>query len=225
MSMLTMHIITIMSNINSSLTVFYRLGFTGLASMCLAACSQPNTQDEPVFTQLNELLKNSQSPCKAALLAVGNDLIGNKTHFLQQVTVPANTSEDAKKEHISDAENAISTKIQPAKTPASQLSAKKHIRLSGVLNYHDRPSHARFSAYPQGKSCLVNYQLDYQLNIPCVAAREEAFGKWLHKGKLGEKTNYYVHKRKPNKSAYLTSIQRDVQCMVSVQYNAQARMD
>lgn len=200
------------------MSMVYRLSFAGLAGLCvcLAACSKPSAQDEPVFTQLNGLLENSQSPCKAALLAVGNDLIGDKTHFLQQVTVLADTHKNAK--------DTTETKTKPA-APASESVAGKYIRLSGVLNYHDRPSHVRFTAYPQGEGCFVHYQLGYQLNIPCVAAREEAFGKWLHKGKLGEKTNYYVHKRNPNKSAYLTSIQRDVQCMVSVQYNAQVGMD
>lgn len=194
-----------------------KLSFFGLAGLCLAACSQSNTQDEPVFTQLNGLLENSQSPCKAALLAVGNDLIGDKTHFLQQITVLADTHKNTK--------DTSETKTKPASRLASKAAAGKHIRLSGVLNYHDRPSHVRLTAYPQGEGCFVSYQLDYQLNIPCVAAREEAFGKWLHKGKLSEKTNYYVHKRKPNKSAYLTSIQRDVQCMASVQYNTQVGMD
>lgn len=170
-----------------------------LTFLMLTACSQSNTVDKQTVTQLDDLLKKHSSSCKQALLTAGNQLIGQKTHYLQPII------------HM-DAEKAEQA------TENTQTTSDDKLSLSGVLIYNDRPSHIRFDAYQQNGACVVSYQLNYQLDIPCLTAREEAFKKWLHTDQLGDKTRAYVHKRHPNKRAYLTNISRDLQCLVSVHH-------
>lgn len=165
---------------------------------CLTACGGAKDEEAPIFTQLNDLLSKSNSTCKQALIAFGNELILEKQHALQleQASV---VDEDGSK---------------------SLVDLDNHLMLSGLLNFKDRPAHVRFDVNKAGNkgtgSCVVSYQLDYQLNIPCIAAREEAFKKWNQIGELGDKTRYFVHMRKPNKKAYLTNVNQNQQCLISV---------
>ncbi len=187
----------------------------------VSACGSDSTQlEKPVITQLNELVsqqnnkKNDKQPskCDDKLLEVGNQLINKKTHFLQlvQPIVVATDNTDTDKKN-----KTVYTEQSPT---------ANHYSISGVLNYNDRPSHVRFDVNlnedDKGQQfCVISYQLDYQLDTPCVAVREEVFKKWLPvstQGQLGNNTSSYVHKRKLSQKAYLTNINRNVQCLVSV---------
>lgn len=165
---------------------------------CLTACGGTKKQEAPVFTQLNDVLADSNSTCKEALIEFGNELILEKQHALQleQASV---VDEDGSK---------------------SLIDLDNQLILSGLLNFKDRPAHVRFDANQADNSgtgsCVVSYQLDYQLNIPCIAAREEAFKKWNQIGELGDKTRYFVHMRKPNKKVFLTNVNQNQQCLISV---------
>jgi len=156
------------------------------APLLITGCNSGQQRDTAVVTQLDTLAQTMPPTCQQVLLDTGNDLIGKKKHFLQ----PTNRSTDA--------------------NPASNYS------LSGTLHYHDRPSHIQLDLSASADSCTLRYQLSYQLDTACMVAREEAFKKWVHQGKLGDMTQYYIHKRHPNKSAYLTNISRNTQCLVNV---------
>lgn len=168
-----------------------KLGCVGLAliaSIGLSACSKNAQTDLPVITQLNELSAELDDVCRSRLLTVGNDLFGSKQHFLSK----------------------------------SPLSVSQDHRYFGTLIYKDRPAFIEFTVINAAKDkakhthCDVSYTLSYQLDVPCLTAREEAFKKWLVQGKLGENTHIYVHKRNKNKMAYLTNISRGLQCLVHV---------
>lgn len=167
----------------------------------LTACGGSREQQAPVFNQLNELV-DSQYVCTNQLLLVGNKLIKDKAHSLQREQVMRFDEEG-----MADV----------------SVDSNNRLMLSGLIEYNDRPAHVRFDTYPttsndgsESGECIVSYQLDYQLDIPCIAAREEAFKKWNQIGELGDSTRYFVHMRKPNKKAFLTSINRNQQCLVSV---------
>lgn len=203
----------------------------------LAGCTKKEQPEQPVTTQLNELITKTEVACEQPLLMVGNDLIGEKTHYLQLLNVPLFTESMSSESTSSESESVKSTKITeqtPQKDtksiqPANVLNHKQHAVITGVLQYNDRLSHLRFDSYylqankdavnASEASCVVSYQLNYQLDIPCIEARE-AFKRWQQVGELGDfgdKTRYFVHQRKPSKKAYLTSISRDTQCLISVQ--------
>lgn len=98
-----------------------------------------------------------------------------------------------------------------------QQASDSQLNITGVLEYNDRPAHVSFGAYQnQGGECVVDYKLSYQLDTPCMAAREEAFKKYNQIGTLGDKTRYFEYKRNPNKTVFLTNINQDLQCLVAV---------
>ncbi len=175
-------------------------GYMGIAfaSVLLIGCGQDKAQEKPTFTQLNELLQENKNPCADKLITFGNELIGEKEHFLQLETI-ADVNDETQKQP---------TKEQATNTP---------LTLSGLLLYKDRPTQARFDAtLLDNQQCLVSYQLNYQFKDPCMTIREEAFKKYNQIGQLNDSTRYYVHKRHPNRKAYLTNIDRNRQCLVSV---------
>lgn len=181
--------------------------------LTITGCGRSDKDDEKVvFTQINQLLTEKNHDCKQFVIDVGNDLIGDKTHYLQIVNIPAAASLGLNEE-----------KEESSTNMAENLkgSNKNNLIISGLLEYNDRPSHVRFDAFlvdePIGqKSCVVSYQLDYHFDDPCIAIREEAFKKWNKLGDLGNKTQYYVHKRHPNKKVFLTNLSRNTQCLASV---------
>lgn len=98
------------------------------------------------------------------------------------------------------------------------------VTISGVLHYNDRPSHLAFVVNQTAqKQCVVRYRLHYQLDVPCLTAREEAFKKWIHQGKLDSHTHVYRHKRDARKTAHLSDISRGLQCLVSVYFSDEAK--
>lgn len=193
----------------------------------LTGCTKSKQPEQPVITQLNELITKTEVACEQPLLKVGNDLIGEKTHYLQLLNVPLFTESASESESTETTEQT--QKDKESTQPANVLNHKQHAVITGVLQYNDRLSHLRFDSYylqankdavgASDASCVVSYQLNYQLDIPCIEARE-AFKRWRQVGEIGdfgEKTRYFMHQRKPSKKAYLTSISRDTQCLVSVQ--------
>ncbi len=176
-------------------------GYLGMVffSVLLVGCGQDKKQAEPTFTQLNKILAEKQNPCKESLITVGNELIGDKEHFLQLETLTNLTDETQKK-------------------PTEKQNIP--LKLSGLLLYKDRPAQVHLEATQlNNQRCLVSYQLNYQFQDPCMTIREEAFKKYNQLGQLNESTRYYVHKRHPNRKAYLTNIDRNRQCLVTVRYN------
>ncbi len=107
----------------------------------ISACGNDSTQlQEPVITQLDELVSqqtngnNDKQPskCNDKLLEVGNQLIGEKSHFLQlvQPVIVATDNTDTDKKN-----KTLYTEQSPT---------ANHYSISGVLNYNDQPSHVRF---------------------------------------------------------------------------------
>ncbi len=175
-------------------------GYMGIAfvSVLLVGCGQDKQQAEPTFTQLNKILADTQNPCKEQLITFGNELIGDKEHFLQLETIT----------NVSDETQEKPTKKQTTNLP---------LNLSGLLLYKDRPTQVHFEATKlDNEQCLVSYQLNYQFQDPCMTIREEAFKKYNQIGQINESTRYYAHKRHPNRKGYLTNIDRNRQCLVSV---------
>ncbi len=174
-------------------------GYMGMAfvSFLLVGCGQDKVQEQSTFTQLNKLLADNKHPCKEQLIIFGNELIGGKEHFLQLETATQLTDKAEEKDQ--------QTKLE---TP---------LNLSGLLLYKDRPTQVHFDAtLLDNQQCLVSSQLNYQFKDPCMTIREEAFKKYNQIGQLNESTRYYVHKRHPNRKAYLTNIDRNRECLVSV---------
>ncbi len=203
--------------------VFGYLGVLFFSSLLLG-CGN-NTNDETVrVSQLNDILANSQHPCKEQLISVGNELIGDKEHLLQLEGLPSlavDNEGDQKKETANN--NTDTTNTDSVKTNTiEQLTYSSPLILSGVLLYKDRPSHVRFDASlindkkTGNMQCLVGYQLNYQFKDPCMTVREEVFKKWNQIAQLNDNTRYYVHKRHPDRKAYLTNLDRNVQCLASV---------
>lgn len=125
------------------------------------------------------------------------------------ITLCADTLLEVGNDLIGDkAHRLLNTSVDPAV-----------LTLSGVLHYNDRPSHVTFVVnQTENKQCLVRYRLHYQLDVPCLTAREEAFKKWIHQGQLDSHTHVYQHKRDARKTAHLSDISRGLQCLVSVYF-------
>ncbi len=207
---------------------FSVLFFSGL----LLGCSGNGEEQTVTVSQLNDILASNQHPCKEALISVGNDLIGSKEHLLQLEALPSLTigNEAGEKVESSKIKTDTAEKNIAQTDTGEQLSQSSPLMLSGILLYKDRPTHVRFNAtliqanqsqkaLPQqtGKAqCLVSYQLNYHFNDPCMTIREEVFKKWNQIAQLNDNTRYYVHKRHPNRKAYLTNLDRNLQCLVSV---------
>lgn len=166
-----------------------RIPFFIVLSCVVAACSRSDSQTEVPATQLNSLLAQVSDTTVQPVCKKALLDVGNDLI--------------GKKQHF----------LRPVDGAQSEVA-----RFSGVLHYNDRPSHISFAVEPLNvdEGCVVRYDLNYQFDIPCLTVREEAFKKWLHRGKLGETTQQYVHKRNPNKRAYLTNVSRNLQCLVSV---------
>ncbi len=177
-------------------------GYMGMAfvSVLLLGCGQDKPQEEaPKFTQLNELLADNNTPCNDKLISFGNELIGDKEHFLQLETL------------INVTDETDETQKKPTQKQNIPLN------VSGLLLYKDRPAQVRFGAtLLDNQQCLLSYQLNYQFQDPCMTIREEAFKRYNQIGQINQDTRYYVHKRHPNRKAYLTNIDRNRQCLVSV---------
>lgn len=154
--------------------------------LMIQGCGRSDSAAQVVHTQLDQIVSTTEGMTDAC------------QHGLKSV---GNDLISHKKHFLQRVQNS----------PDSQV-----VRIVGTLIYNDRPSHVELTAEPSAQGCDIRYDLSYQLNISCLTAREEAFKKWLHRGKLGETTQYYVHKRNPNKSAYLTNISRNLQCLVNV---------
>ncbi len=181
-----------------------------------------NTDDKAVkVSQLNDILASNQHPCKEQLISVGNKLVGDKEHFLRLESMPSLASENEDDKRSDTANDKIDI--------TNQLPQSSPVILSGVLLYKDRPTHVRFNAtlidnkdtetndkQVNKAQCLVSYQLSYHFKDPCMTVREEGFKKWNQIAQLNDNTRYYVHKRHPNRTAYLTNLDRNLQCLVSV---------
>ncbi len=95
-----------------------------------------------------------------------------------------------------------------------------------LLSYNDQDSHVLFTAVPTDESCEVSYSESFEINTPCMEAREALFKRWQLIGKLSETTLVlrYDHPRDKNTlpsdendraSAYLTQTRNGEACLVT----------
>ncbi len=95
-----------------------------------------------------------------------------------------------------------------------------------LLSYNDQESHVLFSAVPTGNGCEVSYSESFEINTPCMDAREALFKRWQLIGKLSETTVVlrYDHPRdkktlppdeNDRATAYLTQTRNGEACLVS----------
>lgn len=153
----------------------------------VVACGDASDKP-PVFTQLNALLAHQMHRCKDALIGMGNELIGDKHHFLQL-------------------DNSSADTLQPLLLSGVLLYRDRlsQLRLDA------------YPVGKEGEQqCLVSYQLNYHFDEPCLVIREEAFNKWEQKGVLGDDSHFYVNGKNNSKVAYLSNIKRSTQCLVTV---------
>lgn len=57
-----------------------------------------------------------------------------------------------------------------------------------LLRYNDRDSHVNFTAVPTENGCEVNYSESFEIDVPCMGAREALFKRWQLMGKLSDTT-------------------------------------
>lgn len=184
---------------------------TMLSGVCLIVGCQSNSDPEPpVITDIDPLIKSAAPACQAALTQLGQELIGVKSASL---TPLASLTRLTKRP-----DNNANTLSSPLSSPLSSLLSSRYQSYTGTLVYNDRPSHLLITTLIDDKNhCHVSYQLDYQLDLPCFEAREEAFRKWQLKTVLNEQTRLYQHQHYPHKHALLTDISRNLQCLIRVQ--------
>ncbi len=95
-----------------------------------------------------------------------------------------------------------------------------------LLSYNDQDSHVQFSAIPTADGCEVSYSESFEINTPCMEAREALFKRWQLIGKLSETTAVlrYDHPRdkktlpadeNDRASAYLTQTRNGEACLVT----------
>lgn len=161
----------------------------------LTGCQSSKEDDEVIVTSIDEVVNTVPKACQAQFQSLAQDLVGEKSAYL-----------------VKNAEFMPSSSNNEEFVPPTNLAS-----YSGTLIYNDRPSHLVVETRAIGKACAIRYELDYQLDIPCVEAREEAFRKWQPAGEMGNLTRFYRHQHYPYKTAYLTHITNDTQCLIRVQ--------
>lgn len=57
-----------------------------------------------------------------------------------------------------------------------------------LLSYNDQDSHVNFTAVPTEKGCEVSYSESFEIDTPCMGAREALFKRWQLVGKLSDTT-------------------------------------
>lgn len=95
-----------------------------------------------------------------------------------------------------------------------------------LLSYNDQESHINFTAIPSEQGCNVGYNESFEINIPCVDARESLFKRWRLLGKLSDSTIVMRYDFPRDKktlpknendraNAYLTQTRRGTACLVT----------
>ncbi|PID65604.1 MAG: hypothetical protein CR975_06500 [Gammaproteobacteria bacterium] len=95
-----------------------------------------------------------------------------------------------------------------------------------LLTYNDQESHLNFTAVPTEAGCEVSYRESFEINTPCIDAREALFKRWQVLGKLSDTTMVlrYDSPRKKEQlpadeddraTAYLTQTRQGVSCLVT----------
>ncbi len=95
-----------------------------------------------------------------------------------------------------------------------------------LLTYNDQESHVSFTAVPTEKGCEVSYRESFEINTPCIDAREALLKRWKVLGKLSDTTmvlRYDFPRRKSElpadendrATAYLTQTRRGASCLVT----------
>lgn len=95
-----------------------------------------------------------------------------------------------------------------------------------LIHYNDQDSHALLSAVDTEQGCRINYTENFDINMPCMGAREALFKRWKLLGKLSEITlvvryDYPRDKKTLPASeaertrAYLTQTRRGASCLVT----------
>lgn len=95
-----------------------------------------------------------------------------------------------------------------------------------LLSYNDQDSHVLFTAIPMGQNCEVSYSESFEIDTPCMGAREALFKRWQIIGKLSNTTMVmrYDHprdkktlpaKEEDRAMAYLTQTRRGEACLVT----------
>ncbi len=93
-----------------------------------------------------------------------------------------------------------------------------------LLSYNDQDSHVLLTAIPMGQRCEVSYKESFEINIPCMDAREALVKRWQMIGKLSNTTMVmrYDHPRDKKSLptneddravAYLTQTRRGESCL------------
>lgn len=97
-----------------------------------------------------------------------------------------------------------------------------------LLSYNDQDSQVLFTAIPMGQNCEVSYSESFEIDTPCMGAREALFKRWQIIGKLSDTTMVmrYDHprdkktlpvKKEDRAMAYLTQTRRGEACLVTKQ--------
>lgn len=95
-----------------------------------------------------------------------------------------------------------------------------------LLSYNDQDSHVRFTAIPTATGCEVSYSESFEIDTPCMGAREALFKRWQILGKLSNTTMVMRYDFPRNKkalpeneadraTAYLTQARGGKSCLVT----------
>ncbi len=95
-----------------------------------------------------------------------------------------------------------------------------------LLTYNDQESHINFTAMPTKTGCEVSYRESFEINTPCIDAREVLFKRWKVLGKLSDTTivlRYDFPRKKAQlpadendrATAYLTQTRQGASCLVT----------
>lgn len=123
--------------------------------------------------------------CKIPLLAIADELIGNKVHRLHV---------DQPKQHAD-------------KYPFTVVGVISY-------NDEDAQVQFNASPMVNGE-CEVSYQEVFALPENCLEVREQVFKKWEYVGRLSKDSFFLRHKERLTKNATLTSIKSGSECLVT----------
>lgn len=137
-------------------------------------------------TSMEKIIKEQQiTQCKPQLLALAEEVIGEKPHRLH-VDQPKGNQDL----HPLTVVGVISYNDQDA-----------HIQFNA-------------SPLKNG-GCEVSYEEAFVLFESCIEVREQVFKKWKFIGRLSEDTFFLKHKKRLTKNATLTAVKQGTQCLVT----------
>ncbi|MCV2403286.1 hypothetical protein OFY17_10380 [Marinomonas sp. C2222] len=123
--------------------------------------------------------------CKAPLIAIADELIGENAHRLH-VDQP---------KHNAD------------KYPFTVIGVVSYKDRDAQVQFNAAPM--------INNECEVSYQETFALPETCLAVREQVFKKWEYVGRLSDDSFFLRHKERFTKNATLTSTQQGAGCLVS----------